>query len=79
MNLVDAWLYVFWKENNTDLRVFQKKKIFLQFYINFIISSYSTTEFLDQFEIILGFLMYPLHECHSWDTVINPLFFLEAR
>jgi hypothetical protein len=58
-------LYVFWKENHPNLRVFSTKLTFLQFYVNFITSSYSTKQFLDQTECILVFLVYRLFECHG--------------
>jgi hypothetical protein len=51
-------LDVFWKENHPNLRVFSTKLTFLQFYINFITSSYRTKQFSDQTVCILGFLMY---------------------
>jgi hypothetical protein len=35
-------LYVFWKENHPKLRVFSMKLTFLQLYVNFITSLYST-------------------------------------
>jgi hypothetical protein len=66
-------LYVFWKKNHPNLCVFWTKMIFLQLYVNFIISLYSTEPFLDQTECILDFLMSPLFECHSWDTFLNSL------
>jgi hypothetical protein len=56
-------LYVFWKENHPTLRGFFSTKLtFVQFYVNFITSSYSSKQFLDQSECILGFLMYQLFE-----------------
>jgi hypothetical protein len=58
-------LYVFWKENHLNLCVFSTKLTFLQFYVNFITSSYSTKQFFDQTECILCFLMYQLLEYHS--------------
>jgi hypothetical protein len=51
-------LYVFWKENHPNLCVFSMKLTFLQFYVNFITSSYSTKQFLDQTECILCLLIY---------------------
>jgi hypothetical protein len=42
---------------------FLTKLTFLQFYGNFMIFSYSTEEFLDQIECIMGFLMHPSYEC----------------
>jgi hypothetical protein len=44
---------------------FPTKLRFLHFYVNFMMSSYSTEQFLDQTDCSLGFLMYPLFECHG--------------
>jgi hypothetical protein len=58
--------YMFSERKTTHLRAFFPTKFtFLQFYVNFITSSYSTKQFLDQTECILGFLMYQLFECHG--------------
>jgi hypothetical protein len=38
-------LYVFWKENHPNLCAFSTKLTSLQFYVNFINSSYSTKQF----------------------------------
>jgi hypothetical protein len=45
-------LYVFWKENHPNLRVFSTKLTFLQFYVN----SWSTKGFLDQTKCIWVFV-----------------------
>jgi hypothetical protein len=60
-------LYVFWKENHPNLCVFSTKLTFLQCYVSFITSSYSTKQLLDQTvcTCILCFLMYQLFECHG--------------
>jgi hypothetical protein len=58
-------LYVFWKKSHPNLHVFSTKLTFSQIYGNFIISVYSTEQFVDQIECIFVFLMYPLFECHG--------------
>jgi hypothetical protein len=68
-------LNVFWKENHPNLRAFSTKWTFLQFYVNFITSSYRTKQFSDQTVCILGFLMYQLFECHGSDILMNSLIF----
>jgi hypothetical protein len=61
MNLLDAWAVCFLKGKPLEFaHFFNKIKI-----VNFITSPYSTKQFLDQTECILGFLMYQLFECHG--------------
>jgi hypothetical protein len=53
------------------LHAFSTKLTFLQFCVNFFSSLYSTKQFLNQTECILGFPMYQLFECHGYDIQMN--------
>jgi hypothetical protein len=74
MNLLKAWAVRFMKGNPPEYaRFFSQRNLhfFFQFYGNVMISSYSTDQFLDKIECILGFLKYHFFECRGLDTLIN--------
>jgi hypothetical protein len=58
-------LYVSWNIIYLNLCIFSMNLTFLQLCDNFMLSSYSTKQLLDQIECILGFPLYALFECQG--------------
>jgi hypothetical protein len=66
INLLDAWAVCFLNRKAPECACcFNKINILFKIYVNFITSSYSTRQVLDQIKCILGFLMYQLFDCHG--------------
>ena len=68
-------LYVFWKENHLNLRIFSLKMALLQFFANFKLLSYDTNHFTDQTEWIFGLLIHSLFDWQGFELQVKSSIF----